>query len=121
MKPGWADFGYNFPQKTASQSVADPGFPVGGRGPRTGGRGPPRRYVSKILHVKTKESGSVGGVTRRARPPRSANVNDAIFINVSHIVWRSCSCVQKHLNPQNLNLCYTVINTILTVKTTQCL
>ena len=28
-------------------------------------------YVSKILHVKTKESGPVGG----ARPPRSANGN----------------------------------------------
>ena len=24
-------------------SVADPGFPVGGRGPRRGGRGPPKR------------------------------------------------------------------------------
>ena len=29
----------------------------------------PGGYVSKILHVKTKESGSVGG----GRPPRSAN------------------------------------------------
>ena len=31
-------------------------------------------YVSKILHVKMKESGPVWGGTHRARPPRSANV-----------------------------------------------
>ena len=42
--------------------MADPGFPVGGRGPRRGGAVDPRGgYVSKILHVKTKESGPVGG------------------------------------------------------------
>ena len=41
--------------------VADPGFPVGGRGPRTGERGPPRWYIMKILYVKTKESGPIGG------------------------------------------------------------
>ena len=30
-------------------------------------------YISKILHVKMKESGPVGGGARRAPPPRSAN------------------------------------------------
>ena len=50
--------------------MADPGFPVGGgRGPRTGAVDPRGGYVSKILHVKTKESGPVGGGARRARPP----------------------------------------------------
>ena len=35
-----------------------------------GGAVDPRgSYVSKILHVKTKESGPVGGGARRARPP----------------------------------------------------
>ena len=45
----------------------------GGRGPRTGGRGPRGGYVSKILHVKTKESGPVGGARAGRAPPRSAN------------------------------------------------
>ena len=46
--------------------MADPGFPVGGRRPRTGGVDS-RFYISKILYVETKESGPLGGV-RRARP-----------------------------------------------------
>ena len=51
-------------------SVADRGFPVGGgRGPRRGAVDPRDSYVSKILHVKTKESGPVGGGTPGARPP----------------------------------------------------
>ena len=42
--------------------MADPGFPVGGRGPRGGGGVDSRGgYVLKILHVKTKESGPLGG------------------------------------------------------------
>ena len=45
-----------------TESVADPGFPIGGRGPRRGGVDSRGGYVSKILYVKTKESGSVGGV-----------------------------------------------------------
>ena len=36
-------------------TVADPGFPVGGAVDPRGG------YISKNLHVKTKESGPVGG------------------------------------------------------------
>ena len=42
--------------------MADPGFPVGGAVDPRGG------YVSKILHVKTKESGTVGGA-RAGRAP----------------------------------------------------
>ena len=65
----------------SSNTVADPGFPVaGGRGPRTGGVDSPGGYVSKILYVKTKELGPLGG--GRA-PPRSAN---AIY-NI-----RFCAC-----------------------------
>ena len=46
--------------------MADPGFPVGGGVDLVGGAVDPRGgYVSKILHVKMKESGPVGG----ARPP----------------------------------------------------
>ena len=51
--------------------VADPGFPVGGRGPRRGAVDSRGGYVSKILYVKTKESGPLGGGVRRA----SANVD----------------------------------------------
>ena len=49
-------------------SVADPGFPVGGRGPRRGGMDSRGSYVSQILYVKMKESGPLGGV-HRACPP----------------------------------------------------
>ena len=50
-------------------SVADPGFPVGGSGPRRGGEDSRGGYVSKLLYVKMKESGPVGGGgVRRARP-----------------------------------------------------
>ena len=50
------------------RTVAEPGFPVGGRGPRRGAMDPRGGYVSKNLHVKMRESGPVG-----RRPPRSAN------------------------------------------------
>ena len=48
-------------------SVVDPGFPHRGAVYPRGG------YISKILHVKTKESGPVGGCMPGV-PPRSANV-----------------------------------------------
>ena len=50
--------------------MADPGFPVGGGVDLVWGAVDPRgSYVSKILHVKTKESGPIGGGARRVRPP----------------------------------------------------
>ena len=59
----------NFSQKIPDNlynPVADPGFPVGGVDSRGG-------YVSKILYVKTKESGPLGGRTPGTPPSRSAN------------------------------------------------
>ena len=57
-------------QAFKSQAVADPGFPVGGGMDLVGGAVDPQGgYISKILHVKMKESGPVGGHA----PPRSAN------------------------------------------------
>ena len=50
--------------------MADPGFPVGGGVDLIGGAMDPRGgYVSKILHVKTKESGPVGGGRAPGAPP----------------------------------------------------
>ena len=48
-------------------SVADPGFPVGGGGVDSRGG-----YVSKILYVKMKESGPLGGACAGHAPSRSA-------------------------------------------------
>ena len=56
-------------------AVADPGFPVGGgRGPRRGGVDSRGGYVSKILYVKMKEFGPLGGACAGHAPYRSANV-----------------------------------------------
>ena len=50
--------------------MADPGFPRRGGADLVEGAVDPRGgYVLKILHVKTKESGPVGGGARQARPP----------------------------------------------------
>ena len=50
--------------------MADPGFPVGGGVDLVRGAVDPRGgYVSKILHVKTKESGPVGGGHAPGAPP----------------------------------------------------
>ena len=54
--------------------MADPGFPVGGGVDLVGGGVDSRGgYVSKILYVKTKELGSLGGAHAGRAPPRSAN------------------------------------------------
>ena len=54
-------------------AVADPGFPVGGGVDLVGGGVDSRGgYVLKILYVKTKELGPLGGRASGA-PPRSAN------------------------------------------------
>ena len=54
--------------------MADPGFPVGG-GVDLVGRAVDSRggYISKILHVKTKEFGPLGGHAPGTPPSRSAN------------------------------------------------
>ena len=52
--------------------LADPGFPMGGHGLGRGAIDPQGGYVSKILHVKMKESGSIGGCVLGA-PPKSTN------------------------------------------------
>ena len=47
----------------------DPGFPVGGAPTRRGGANSRGGYVSKILYVKTKESGPLGGARAGGTPP----------------------------------------------------
>ena len=50
-------------------SVADQGFPIGGRQPRIDwGANSQGNYISKILFVKTKESGPLGGSVRWGCP-----------------------------------------------------
>ena len=56
-------------------SVADPGFPVGGGVDSQAG------YVSKILYVKKKESGPLGGRVPGTPPSRSANDTGCEFYN----------------------------------------
>ena len=54
----------------AMLSVADPGFPVGGGVDLVGGGVDSRgSYVSKILYVKMKELGPLGGGGTRRVPP----------------------------------------------------
>ena len=54
--------------------MADPGFPVGGGVDLVGGGVDSRGgYVSKILYVKMKELGPLGGARPARAPPRSAN------------------------------------------------
>ena len=54
-------------------------------------------YISKILHVKTKESGPVGGGARRARPPRSANVLAYEYTGNS-LIGLKCKCWHSTCN-----------------------
>ena len=65
---------------TTGISVADPGFPVGGRGPRRGGVDSRGSYVSKNLYVKMRESGPLGG--RAPDMPPSRSVNAYIFLKL---------------------------------------
>ena len=68
--------------------MADPGFPVGGGVDLVRGAVDPRGgYVSKILHVKTKESGPVGGGAPGA-PPRSANALISLMEHDVHSLAR---------------------------------
>ena len=50
-------------------AVADPGFPVGGRGPRRQGCGLPRRLCFENFVCQNERIGTLGGGARRARPP----------------------------------------------------
>ena len=53
-----------------ANSVADPGFPVGGGVDLVGGGVDSRgSYVLKILYVKTKELGPLGGARAGRAPP----------------------------------------------------
>ena len=68
------------------KSVADPGFPVGGAVDPRGG------YVSKILHVKTKESGPVGGACPLDPPMEIHNelkymVNQRLKLSTADSHW----------------------------------
>ena len=58
------------------RSVADPGFPVGGRAPIRGGRGPPTWTLFSENVCENKRIGSHrgGGACAGHAPPRSANV-----------------------------------------------
>ena len=60
--------------KLQLDAVADPGFPRrGGRGPRRRGCGLPRQLRFEHFVCQNERIGTLGGGTRRARPPRSAN------------------------------------------------
>ena len=65
--------------------MADPGFPVGGGVDLVRGAVDPRGgYISKILHVKTKESGPIGGAHTRRAPldPPMIIVGSRLVTNV---------------------------------------
>ena len=56
--------------------MVDPGFPIGGHGPITGGRGPPTQILSPKMYAKMKELGPVGGACAGHAPPpiRQCNI-----------------------------------------------
>ena len=67
----------------------DPGFPIGGHGPHRGAVDPRGGYVSKILHVKMKESGPVGGCTLGAPPldpPMSIVIRNWLVIEIQFFI-----------------------------------
>ena len=72
--------------------MADLGFPVGGRGPRRRGMDSRGGYVSKILYVRTKESGPLEGRALGA-PPISANEIVKSFMNNG--VKKACKFFKK--------------------------
>ena len=60
-------------------AVADPGFPLGGRGP-------PRRLHYEILYVKTKESGPVGGGRAPGTPPLNPPMQRDVYIEITILI-----------------------------------
>ena len=88
-----------------STSVADPGFPIGGGMDLVRGAVDPRGgYVSKILHVKTKESGPVGG--GGARPPLDPPMNLLPVCNGVHAVL--CTILRHSISSKKETLCICV-------------
>ena len=73
--------------------VADPGFPVGGSVDLVGGVISRGSYVSKILYVRTKDSG-LGGVCR-ARP-----LDPPMGVNTKHltelVTWWNFSMIDEY-------------------------
>ena len=57
--------------------MADPGFPVGGRAPVGGGRGPPTWALFGENVCKNERIGSNRGACAGHAPPRSANVPES--------------------------------------------
>ena len=72
-----------------TQTVADPGFPVGAVD-LVGGVDSRGGYVSKILYVETKKSGPLGGV-RRSRPLDPPMPNSILGIGGSRGAASACS------------------------------
>ena len=64
--------------------MADPGFVVEGRGPRRRGVDFRGGYGSKILYVKMKESGPLGGRAPGICQCRSANASRNLKIRIEN-------------------------------------
>ena len=81
--------------------MADPGFPVGGRGPHRGGLGSRGGYVSKILYVSTKESGPFG--VRRASANADLPMMSYFTRYISLLKILACAVRSEH-NVPNKNM-----------------
>ena len=86
--------------------MADPGFPVGGRGPRRRGRGPPRRLCFKNFVCQNKRTWTRRGGRAPLDPPMPL-----IFIGVADIRSkgtenRDQSYVYSNVHPSDKHLHY---------------
>ena len=78
-------------------TVADPGFPVGGRQPHRGGANSRGSNISKNVYAKMKESGTVGGARRRRPldpPLLKIGYNYMYFTDVNIRLTRYYWCLQ---------------------------
>ena len=83
-------------------SVADPGFPEGGRAPIRGGMDFPRGCFLVKMYAKTKELGPIGEGVHLARPPRYANAFYRIhchYINRNYLISPNISTLSKKSIP----------------------